>query len=129
MASGSVKTINKNGLKRKNKSHGISRCPQCRREFWNDKELEEYIADHGKEVEADSDEEKSDYESREVIDMYASPATNKKRRAYYKTKAGLEAKKKCKENANVKRHIRIKSLKLKKYHRIIIDSSRKTNNT
>ena len=105
MSSGSVKKINKNGLKRKNKSHGIRRCPKCGQIFWDDKELEEHIADHGKEVEADSDEEKSDYEPWELIDMYTSPETNKKRRAYYKTKAGLEAKKKCKENANVKRHI------------------------
>ena len=49
-----------------------------------------------------SEEEKSDYEARDLIDMYA---TNKKRRAYCKTKAGIETNKKCKENANVKRHI------------------------
>ena len=104
MASGSVKVINKNDS-RKIKTSGVRRCRQCKREFWKQKDLEEHIADHGNEVEADSDEEKSDYGARDLIDMYARPATNKKHRAYCKTKAGIETKKKCKENANVKRHI------------------------
>ena len=47
------------------------------------------------------DEEKSGYETNEDVKAVA----NKKRRAYYKTKAGIETKRKYMEKANVKRHI------------------------
>ena len=100
MESEILKVINKNGLKSKIKTSGLRRCPQCRREFWNQKDLEEHIADHGNEVDADSDEEKL-----VVIDTHPKTAGNKKRRAFSKTKGGSDIKWKYKEKDNVKRNI------------------------
>ncbi len=97
MPSGSVKVINKNDSKRKIKTSALRRC---KRKFWKQKDLEEHIADHGNEGEADSDEEKL-----VVIDTHPKTAGNKKHRALPKTKGGSDIKWKYKEKDNVKRNI------------------------
>ena len=70
-------------------------CNKCGKGYSSYPTLFRHICD------VDSDGKDSGYETNEEV----MTVENKKRRAYCKTKAGIETKKKCKENANVKRHI------------------------